>query len=134
MGNVAIPRRILVETADLADHFVWTRDRVDGFRILSAEFGQLKGDCDDFAATALWIAEGRSMLRFWWALLTFRAVMWTVKGKRWGSHAVLLWHVKYGWIDNQNPTWGQNRDVLRYPVPFPIVVIKMLIGRLTVLR
>jgi hypothetical protein len=53
---------------DLATRFVWTRDRVDGWRILTAPTGPLRGDCDDFAATALWLAEGKSMLRFWWAL------------------------------------------------------------------
>lgn len=114
---------------DLAARFIWKRDKVDGWRILSAPTGALFGDCDDFAVTALWMVEGRSLWRFWWALFTFRAVIWVVKGRSFASH-VVLWHRDHGWIDNQNPSWGANRDKLRFPMLFPIAVIKMLIGRL----
>ena len=117
-----------MELNDLTSRFVWTKDRGDSWRILSAQEGPLEGDCDDFAVTALWITEGCSMWRFWWALLTFRAVLWVVKGKSFASH-VVLYHRDHGWIDNQNLTWGANRDKLRYPVLFPIAIIKMAIGR-----
>ncbi len=115
---------------DLADRFVWKSDgKFDSYRILDANTGPLKGDCDDFAVTALWITEGRSMLRFWWSLLTFRAVIWHVKGTGFASH-VVLYHRKLGWIDNQNPAWGERKDKLRFPVPAPIVALKMLIGKI----
>jgi hypothetical protein len=115
---------------DLADRFLWESDgKFDSYRILDAAVGPLKGDCDDFAVTALWITEGRSMLRFWWALISCRAVIWYVKGTGFASH-VVLWHRKHGWIDNQNPTWGANRDKLRFPLPFPLVALKMLLGRI----
>jgi len=123
-------RYYLDDIEDLAARFVWTADKVDSFRILDAPEGPLRGDCDDFAVTALWIAEGRSMLRFWWALLTFRAVIWRVKGQRWVSHAV-LWHRKHGWIDNQNPAWSETKHhTLRWPRLLPIIAAKMLIGKL----
>lgn len=115
------------DIADLAERFEWTADTVDGWRILTAETGPLRGDCDEFAPTALWLAEGKSMIRFWWAILTFRAVFWTVKGRRWGSHLV-LYHRHYGWIDNQNPAWGRKKDVLRFPWLLPMVAIKMTVG------
>lgn len=115
---------------DLAARFEWISDgRLDSWRILDAPSGPLQGDCDDFAVTALWLAEGRSMWRFWWAILTFRAVFWLVKGRSWGSH-VVLWHRRHGWIDNQNPTWGPNRDKLRLPFLPPVVAAKMLLGKL----
>ena len=113
---------------NLAARFKWTRDRGDSWRILSAPTGKLQGDCDDFAVTALWIAEGGSMWRFWWALLTFRAVLWVVKGRRFASH-VVLHHRELGWIDNQNPAWGAKQDKLRYPIIFPVAVAKMMIGK-----
>ena len=119
--------------SDLTARFKWTRDRGDSWRILSAPLDgdgsaePLEGDCDDFAVTALWITEVCSMWRFWWALLTFRAVIWIVKGKRFASHAV-LYHRAHGWIDNQNPTWGESRDKLRYPIIFPVAIAKMALG------
>ena len=133
MTDTALLIRREVSASELAQRFIWTRDKIDGWRILSAPTGPLYGDCDDFAVTALWMVEGRSLWRFWWALLTFRAVIWVVKGKSFASH-VVLWHRKHGWIDNQNPTWGPNRDTLRYPVPLPLAILKMLIGSLTARR
>ena len=113
---------------DLNARFKWTPDgKVDSFRILSGA-GQLEGDCDDYAATALWLVEGRSMWRFWWAVCTFKAVFWLVKGRTFASH-VVLYHRDYGWIDNQNPTWGPNRDKLRMPFLPPVVALKMLLGK-----
>ena len=115
---------------DLAARFEYTSDRGDSFRILSNPEGPLKGDCDDFAITALWIAEGKSMWKFWWALLTFRAVLWRVKGTRWVSHLV-LYHREHGWIDNQNPAWSPTRHhTLRWPRLLPVIMLKMLIGKL----
>lgn len=117
-----------MDIKDLRKRFVWTRDGFDSYRILKARFGPLEGDCDDFAATSLWIAEGKSMMRFWLAVLTFRAVFWAVKGEGWASH-VVLYHRDFGWIDNQSPAWGRKRHTLRYPVPFFMVAIKMLAGK-----
>jgi hypothetical protein len=114
---------------DLALRFKWTSDgKFDSYRILDAAGGPLEGDCDDFAVTALWLAEGKSMLRFWWALLTFRAVIWYVRGKGFASH-VVLWHRKHGWIDNQNPTWGPRKFPMSFPAPIFMAAFKMLVGK-----
>lgn len=118
------------DIADLAARFKWTGDgKLDSYRILSAPEGPLKGDCDDFAVTALWLVEGKSMRRFWWALLTFRAVIWFVKGRSFASH-IVLWHRDHGWIDNQNPAWGPRKDKLRFPVPIFMAAFKMAAGKL----
>ncbi len=123
-------RYYMDSTDDLVARFKWTSDgKFDSYKILDEPEGPLQGDCDDFAVTALWLAEGRSMWRFWMALLTFRAVIWMVKGKKFASH-VVLYHRKLGWIDNQNPAWGERKDKLRFPVLAPIVALKMLIGKL----
>lgn len=114
---------------DLAVRFEWVHDgKIDSFRILDNPEGPLKGDCDDFAVTALWMSEGRSMRRFWIALLTFRAVVWYVKGEGFASH-VVLYHRHLGWIDNQNPEWGERKHTLRFPAPLPWVAAKMLLGK-----
>lgn len=123
-------RYYIDDIEDFASRFKWTSDgKFDSFRILDEPEGPLQGDCDDFAVTALWVTEGRSMVRFWWALISFRAVIWYVKGTGFASH-VVLYHRKLGWIDNQNPAWGELQDKLRFPLPWPIVALKMLLGGL----
>lgn len=122
-------RFYLDDLEDFVSRFVWTQDGIDTYRILSAPKGKLRGDCDDFAVTVLWMVDGRSMWRFWWSLITFRAILWRVKGEGFASHMV-LYHRKWGYIDNQNPEFGENRHTRRYPVPLPIVAIKMLMGRI----
>lgn len=118
------------DIADLAARFKWVSDgKLDSYRILNNPTGPLEGDCDDFAVTALWLVEDKSMGKFWWALITGKARIWYVKGDGWASHVVLN-HKDYGWIDNQNMTWGENRDVLRFWLPFPLVAMKMLIGKI----
>jgi hypothetical protein len=122
--------QVYLDTVDLKERFEYTSDEgLDSFRILSNETGPLKGDCDDFATTALWIAEGKSVWRFWRAIFTGRGVIWRVKGTRWVSHAV-LYHREFGWIDNQNPMWSfEKKHTLRWPrIPF-VIMIKMLIGK-----
>lgn len=122
--------RIYLDTIDLAKRFDYTSDKkIDSFRIMSNPTGPLKGDCDDFAVTALWIAEGKSMWKFWRAIFCGRAEIWRVKGSSWVSHAV-LYHREYGWIDNQNPMWSfECKHTLRWSrLPFTIA-LKMLIGK-----
>lgn len=121
--------RYYIDDVDtLAKRFVWTKDGVDSFRILDAPTGKLRGDCDDFAVTALWLTEGQSMTNFWLALNLRRAVLWRVKGEGFASHMV-LYHRQLGWIDNQNPEWGERKHKLRFPVPVTLIAAKMLIAK-----
>lgn len=114
---------------DLKNRFLWTSEKINSWTIMKNKEGPLRGDCDDFAVTALWIAEGESMLKFWWALLTFKGVIWRVYGKTGTvSHAV-LWHRRYGWIDNQNPTWNSTKHhKLSRPRLFPEALVLMFLG------
>jgi hypothetical protein len=113
---------------DLVSRFVWVRDKIDSFRILSSETGPLRGDCDDFAITALWIVEGKSTLKLFEALLNGRAAIWRTYTKRGTRHAV-LWHRDYGFIDNIAPDWAENTPhTLRHKRWTVTVAIKMLIG------
>lgn len=97
-------RYYLEDIEDLAKRFKWTKDGVDTFRILSNTTGPLEGDCDDFAVTALWLAEGRNMRWFWAAILTGRAVIWRALTDEGNGHAV-LWHREHGYIENGVPRW-----------------------------
>lgn len=126
-----LPTTLDPDTRDLARRFIYRPDgRVDSFRILSAPFGPLEGDCDDFAVTALWLAAGRSMARFWLMLATGRARIWRTRTPTGGRHAV-LWVDGLGFIDNWTPDWRpetQHTLVRRRVVPE--VVLKMLLGKL----
>lgn len=113
---------------DLRNRFVWTKDKLEGWRVLSSLTGPLKGDCDDFAMTALWIMAGKSWLRVWWLILTCQAAVWYCHSERGNGHAV-LWLRGHGWIDNIYPHWATTtRHTRRFPWPAPIVVVKLLLG------
>lgn len=81
-----------------------------------------RGDCEDFALTRLYHAEGCSWWRVVWAILVFRAVFWQcdshiTQDTSMPTHAV-LWHREYGWTDSNvgnrhwhSPLKGQTRWV-----------------------
>lgn len=118
------------DLADLRTRFRWTADRVDGWRVLDAPAGPLKGDCDDFALTALWLTCGRSWLRLWWLVATFQAAFWFARLNGGGGH-MMLWVRGRGWIDNIHPEWsGRARHKRVFPVLLPVILIKLAIGAL----
>lgn len=51
------------------------------------------GDCEDYALTLLWLISGKSMWKFWFNLLTFRAQIRHVRND--GGHAVLRYGNMY---------------------------------------
>lgn len=115
------------DLADLVSRFRWTADRWPDSRHFMAGPGALEGDCDDFAATALRIEAG-SLWRFWWWLLTFRAVFWSCRDPQGVNHLV-LWVRGRGWIDNQAPAWAPlTIHRRRFPMPLPAVAIKLALG------
>ena len=59
------------------------------------------GDCEDYALTLLWLISNKSMLKFWWNLLTFKAQIRRVKTKNNTGHAIL----RYGSLYADN--WTQ---------------------------
>jgi len=106
---------------------------LDTWRILKSKGdvnAPMEGDCDDYAATVLYITEGWSIWRWWMAILTFRAVFWYCRDPSNQSH-ICLWHRYHGWIDNHYPEWSTEcRHRLRFPALLPIAALKMFLGRL----
>ena len=48
-----------------------------------------EGDCEDYALTLLWLISDKSLLTFWWNLITFKAQIRRVITKNGGGHAIL---------------------------------------------
>lgn len=111
---------------ELTRRFVYKADKRDKWTVLNAESGPLKGDCDDFALTALWIEAGGSWLRILWMVLTFQACMWFTISPKGGGH-YMLWRRGKGWIDNWYPVWGKRRHPLMVPYVFPLFLIALVI-------
>ncbi len=114
----------------LNGRFSYRPDMREDWQILRGE-GAVSGDCEDYALTLIWLWEGRSMLRFWWALIICRYVLWQCRGPGGGGHVVL-------WLRGQNQGWTDNiqRRVvadlpkgyhLRFPIRAPLVALKFLL-------
>jgi len=97
--------------------------------------GAYRGDCDDFAVTALYLISGESLAKFWRALLTRRAKMYFVKVGGVG-HAVLECQGRY--IDNIQRRWVTREELLSSEPPYdfkfrcwvPFIAVKMALGKL----
>tara|TARA_B100002019_G_scaffold237890_1_gene212823 strand:+ start:638 stop:1039 length:402 start_codon:yes stop_codon:yes gene_type:complete len=57
-----------------------------------------EGDCEDYALTMLYLISGKSWLKFWMYLFTFRAKLCLVTTKNGQGHGVLKFRKMY--IDN----------------------------------
>jgi hypothetical protein len=119
---------------DFAKRFVYRSDKaIDSFRVIWREAGGMHGDCDDFAITALWLAEGKSMLRVWLALVTGAAEIWRTKVKDTGAGHAVLWHQTYGWIENGRPEWAEEvaDDLTLVRERWVIeIAMKLLVGKI----
>jgi predicted transglutaminase-like cysteine proteinase len=117
---------------DLNSRFSYQPDQGETWRILTGD-GPVQGDCEDYALTLIWLIEGRSMFRFWWALVTFRYVLWHCRSPQGEGHAV-LWMRGAGWTDNiQKRILPSRRDLkargyrMSFPILFPLVALKFLL-------
>jgi hypothetical protein len=94
--------------------------------------GPVAGDCEDYSLTLIWLNEGRSMLRFWWALITFKYLLWHCLSPSGAGHAV-LWRRGHGWTDNIQRHVVTRQALksqgyrLRFPYLFPLVALKFLL-------
>jgi hypothetical protein len=112
----------------LNGRFTYAGDEGDHWRILPAE-GPVSGDCEDYSLTLVWLWEGQSMLRFWWALVTFKYLFWHCLSPRGVGHAV-VWCRGRGWTDNiQRKMVDKLPDGYRLRIPylFPFVALKFLL-------
>ena len=116
--------------AELKARFRYRKDRtLDSWRILPNS-GIVYGDCDDFAMTMAYSLSNRSLVTMWWNIITFKHVVWLAKTNG-GAHAML--HVRgAGWLDNIQPqlftTMPEGYRKL-VPYPFPIVFLKLVMGK-----
>jgi predicted transglutaminase-like cysteine proteinase len=115
----------------LAEHFEYTSDgKLDNWRIMPQD--NLKGDCDDYALTALYILSDHSIVKFWWNLLTFNAILWYTYTPSGEPHLVLQIGDLY--IDNGRRklcTVNQFKsDGYKFVAPFvmPTPAIKMMMA------
>ena len=116
----------------LANNFMYKPDgKLDSWRILP--MNDLVGDCDDYAVTALYLYCGKSIIKFWFMLITFQAILWFTKSPAGGGHLV-LWVRGNGYIDNWDRRWVSRKELkvwgyrFIFPWPFPFVAMKMFFG------
>ncbi|TDE33179.1 hypothetical protein [Antarcticimicrobium sediminis] len=117
--------------ASLNGRFTYHADKGESWRIMRDQ-GPVTGDCEDYSLTLIWLYEGRSMLRFWWALITFRYVLWFCLSPSGDGHAV-VWCRGRGWTDNIQRRLVSRGDLkamgyrLRIPYLVPLVALKFLL-------
>ena len=92
--------------ADLRARYVYTRDDRDRWTLLTAPGGPLRADCEDWAYTVLWLAAGKSWLRFWTMILRGEADLWWTKFHGTGEPHVMLWVHDRGWTDSYYREWS----------------------------
>lgn len=117
-----------MKLADLNARFKWIADgRLDSWRILKTPTGALRGDCDDYAVTALYCVAG-SMWKFWWLVISCQAIFWLTRAEN-GEKHVVLWVRKHGYIDNICPAFQPETPHSKI-IPFilPLPMVKMAFG------
>lgn len=117
-----------LKVKNLKNRFTWESDgRLDSWHLLP-KHGKVKGDCDDFAYTALLEVSG-GLFKAWFWLLTFQACFFHVKSERGNPH-IVLWVWKYGWTDNYKDSFTNSVSPHSRPIPcpWPFVVLKLFIG------
>jgi hypothetical protein len=127
MGNLE-----MLTLDELATGFVYRGDKTDTWRILDRS--DLRGDCDDYACTALFIATG-SMWSFWMALIFGSAKIHYITTHNGVGHAVLQFEGMY--IDNWTRKYVTKQymeDICGHKFhwfwfPFPATALKMALGR-----
>ena len=91
---------------DLRARYVYTRDKRDRWTLLSAPTGPLRGDCEDWAYTALWLCAGGSWRRFWGMIWRREAELWWTKFHGTGEAHVMLFVRGRGWTDSYYQEWA----------------------------
>jgi len=118
--------------ADLNTRFNYRPDgRLGRWRVMR-DHGPVWGDCEDYALTLIWLAEGRSWLRFWFALVSFKYLLWVGKSPSGATHAI-LWVRGHGWTDNilQKPSARLPASYRRgIPYPAPLVALMLILSRI----
>jgi hypothetical protein len=116
--------------------FEYRSERGDAWRIMNTRgSGPLKGDCEDFSLTVLWLAYNRKLFPFLSAFLTGRAKMWFAISPYGDKHNVL--ELAGAYLDNIEQVWGSREYYKRLnykfirPHSFIIVLARLITGKLT---
>ena len=101
---------------DLNKRFEYRAERTDSWTIMDNETGPLRGDCDDYALTAMWYLSGKSRKWLLWNMITMRYFL--VRCYHNGNGHLILYDPKSGcYIDNIMKRWVKdlpNRYEIRY--------------------
>lgn len=114
----------------LNERFEYTKDQGERWTILTNPTGPLKGDCEDYSLTLLWLESNKSMIKFWLNIIFCRYIIWFCTYD--GEGHVVMYRRKQGWIDNIQQQW--NRELpknykLKWPMIAPLVLVKFAYTR-----
>lgn len=103
--------------ADFKKRYRYESDLTDRWTLLDGD-GIVRGDCEDFTYTVLWLIADKSWMNFWWLLFSCQAMFWRTNIPKTGQPHAMLWVRGYGWIDCNFPAWS---PAPIYPKVFPII-------------
>lgn len=112
--------------------FVYRAEKGDPWRVLNTRgSGAIKGDCEDYSCTVLWLMCDRSIWRFLGEFLTGKARMWFCISPAGERHHVLEAGGLY--LDNLRKAWGSREEYNRSGYRFkhahnPLVAMVRLIA------
>jgi len=115
---------------NLNHRFVYFGDRKERWNILKGA-GPIAGDCEDYSLTLIWMNERQNMLRFWFALITLKYVIWFCKVN--GTGHAAMWCRGHGWTDNIQKKFVTKAQMKKQgykfylPIIAPLVAMKLLI-------
>lgn len=81
--------------------FVYKEDGdIDVWEILDSSENKIKGDCEDYSLTFIWLAEDQNFFKFIWSILIAKYIIWYAKTPNGGGHAVTYVRENGLYVDN----------------------------------
>lgn len=118
----------MIPLSNLNGRFKYRREDdklpLDNWRIMKG-LGTIWGDCEDYALTLIWLLQDQSKVKFWWALLTWKYMVYHCEYNGDG-HAVLRRRSDGMWIDNIGRSWN-NKLSPKYDVKYPYTIFGVAI-------
>ncbi len=116
----------------LNEKFLYKKDDGESWNVLKDvaldSKDHVRGDCEDYSLTYLWLECEQSMWRFWWKLISLQYIPWFCN-YRGDGHLVLYSVKRRAWLDNIQRKWVRKLDEsyeLKYPVLTPLVFYKFM--------
>lgn len=114
---------------ELNKRFKYTPDKLDKWTIMTNSSGPLKGDCEDYSLTLIWLSEGKSFVNFVFALLFMKYVLWYCY---YNGEPHMIVKSKGMFADNIQRKWTKpfpKQYKMRFPVPSIFALIFYAIKR-----